>query len=73
MVYNITLLVGNGSLVYEVSVRSKTCKEIFQPVKLFTSSKTWQSVIFRFLGLFLPFVPLDSKLFKDFIGDPMLY
>ena len=27
MVYNITLLVGNDSLVYEVSVRGKTYKE----------------------------------------------
>ena len=27
MVYNITLLVGNDSVVYEVSVRSKTYKE----------------------------------------------
>ena len=27
--YNITFLVGNDSLVYDVSVRSKTCKEAF--------------------------------------------
>ena len=37
MVFYIILLVGNDSLVYEVSVRSKTCKEVFQPVTLFLS------------------------------------
>ena len=31
------LLMGDDSLAYEVSVRGKTCKEVFWPVKLFTS------------------------------------
>ena len=71
-VYNSILLLSNNSLVYEVSVHSKTCKEVFQPVTLLYQLNLAISSL-SIAGPLRALCHCIRSYLRTFINDPLLY